>query len=578
MTGLTGAHTDYVMSTDSASAATHDSRTKRRWRNSAPTVWLWMAAAVVLLVLWFAFLEKRALWDPDEGRYAEIPREMVASGDWLTPRLNDLLYFEKPPLQYWATAVAYELMGQHNWTARLWSALTGLAGVLLVFYAGRRLHSTRAGLYSAAMLASSLLYFGLAHLNSLDTGLTFFLSLAVCALALGLNDDATAVERRTWIAVAWLAAGLAVLSKGLIGIVLPAGALMSYAVLCRDHAVWRKLSPLSGTVLLLLVTAPWFVAIARVHPEFTQFFFVHEHFTRFTTTEHHRGQPWWFFVPVLALGALPWTVPMLCGLWRAFTERREGAFAPFRFLAVWTVLVFVFFSASGSKLVPYVLPAFPALALLGGRYVCAANPVSLARQLFWSGLAAGLLLAVIPYAVSRVGAAVESGTIGELKLWCMWLAGLWAAGAVLSLWAMRKGKVEGAIVGFALTVILAHQIALAGAEKLVPAKSSTLLAQQIRPYVSESTHIYTIQVYPQSLPFYLGRTVTLVDFRDELDFGLMRAPDKGIPSVAAFLEQWRNERDAIAIMTKTRYDALASAGVPMMPIGQNAAIIAVRRP
>ncbi|HEY0336288.1 MAG TPA: glycosyltransferase family 39 protein, partial [Burkholderiales bacterium] len=464
MTGLTGADTDYVMSTDSASAATHDSRTKRRRRNSTPTVWLWMAAAVVLLMLWFALLEKRALWDPDEGRYAEIPREMVASGDWLTPRLNDLLYFEKPPLQYWATAVAYELMGQHNWTARLWSALTGLAGVLLVFYAGRRLHSTRAGLYSAAMLASSLLYFGLAHLNSLDTGLTFFLSLAVCALALGLNDDATAVERRTWIAVAWLAAGLAVLSKGLIGIVLPAGALMSYAVLCRDHAVWRKLSPLRGTVLLLLVTAPWFVAIARVHPEFTQFFFVHEHFTRFTTTEHHRGQPWWFFVPVLALGALPWTVPMLCGLWRAFKERREGAFAPFRFLAVWTVLVFVFFSASGSKLVPYVLPAFPALALLGGRYVCAANRVSLARQLFWSGLAAGLLLGVIPYAVSRVGAAAESGTIGELKLWCMWLAGLWAAGAVLSLWAMRKGKVEGAIVGFALTVILAHQIALAGAE------------------------------------------------------------------------------------------------------------------
>jgi 4-amino-4-deoxy-L-arabinose transferase-like glycosyltransferase len=269
---------------------------------------------------------------------------------------------------------------------------------------------------------------------------------------------------------------------------------------------------------------------------------------------------------------------MLCGLWRAFKERREGAFAPFRFLAVWTVLVFVFFSASGSKLVPYVLPAFPALALLAGRYVCAANRVSLARQLFWSGLAAGLLLGVIPYAVSRVGAAVEAGTIGELRLWCMWLAALWAAGAVLSLWAMRKGKVEGAIVGFALTVILAHQIALAGAEKLVPGKSSTLLAQQIRPYVGESTHIYTIQVYAQSLPFYLGRTVTLVDFRDEFDLGLMRAPDKGIPSVAAFLEQWRNERDAIAIMTKTRYDALASAGVPMMPIGQNAAIIAVRRP
>jgi 4-amino-4-deoxy-L-arabinose transferase-like glycosyltransferase len=533
---------------------------------------------MVLLVLWFALLQARALWDPDEGRYAEIPREMVASGDWLTPRLNDLLYFEKPPLQYWATAVAYELMGQHNWTARLWSALTGLAGVLLVFYAGRRLYSTRAGLYSAAILASSVLYFGLAHLNTLDTGLTFFLSLAVCGLALGLNSDATAVERRTWIAVAWLAAGLAVLSKGLIGIVLPAAALMWYGVLCRDHSMLPKLSPIRGTVLLLLVTAPWFVAIAREHPDFTQFFFVHEHFTRFTTTEHHRGQPWWFFVPVLALGALPWTVPMLCGFWRGLTERREAGFASFRFLAFWTVIVFVFFSASGSKLVPYVLPAFPALALLAGRYVCAADPVSLARQLFGSGLAAGLLFAAVPYAVARVGDAVDSRMIGELKLWCMWAAALWAAGAVLSLWAMRKGKVDAAIIGLALSVTLAHHIALAGAEKFVPGKSSALLAQQIRPYLSESTRIYTVEIYPQSLPFYLGRTVTLVNFRGELDFGLKRAPQKSIPSVEGFREAWGNERDAIAVMSKTRYDALATSGMPMMLIGQDAKTIAVRRP
>jgi 4-amino-4-deoxy-L-arabinose transferase-like glycosyltransferase len=323
---------------------------------------------------------------------------------------------------------------------------------------------------------------------------------------------------------------------------------------------------------------PWFVAVARAHPDFTHFFFVHEHFTRFTTTEHHRGQPWWFFVPVLALGALPWTLPMLCGLWQALKQRRGGGFAPFRFLAVWAVIVFVFFSVSGSKLVPYVLPAFPALALLAGRYVCDADPVSLARQLFWSGLAAGLLLAITPYAISRIGDAADSGLIDELKLWCMWVAALWAAGAVLSLWAMRKRRVEAAVVGLALSVLLAHQLALLGAEKVVPGKSSALLARQIKSYLTDSTHIYTIQIYPQSLPFYLGRTVTVVDFRDELDFGLTRAPDKGISSVAAFLEQWRHERDAIAVMTKTRYDALASAGVPMMPIGQDAATIAVRRP
>src|SRR5690242_12360570 len=159
---------------------------------------------LMLVVLWFAQIQQRQLLEPDEGRYAEIPREMVASGDWITPRLNDLLYFEKPPLQYWTTAAAYTVFGAHNWSARLWSALTGLAGVLFLVYAGRRLHSLRAGLVAGAMLASSMLYFGLAHLNTLDMGLAFFGEISVFALALGLRS-ARQDEMRRWILLAWCA-------------------------------------------------------------------------------------------------------------------------------------------------------------------------------------------------------------------------------------------------------------------------------------------------------------------------------------------------------------------------------------
>jgi len=116
---------------------------------------LWLVLAV-FTILWFSNLEYRILIKPDEGRYAEIPREMVATGDWVTPRLNGLKYFEKPPLQYWATATAYELFGEHQWTSRLWDALTGFMGVLLVWFAGARLFGREAGRYAALLLVSSL--------------------------------------------------------------------------------------------------------------------------------------------------------------------------------------------------------------------------------------------------------------------------------------------------------------------------------------------------------------------------------------------------------------------------------------
>src|SRR5256885_15405824 len=140
-----------------------------------------LALLAAFSLLWFCNLGYRPLVKPDEGRYAEISREMVASGDWVTPRLNGYKYFEKPALQYWATAAAYEVFGVNEASARLWTALTGFLGVLLVFFTGRRLFGPAAGLYAAAVTASAFLYAFIGHFNTLDMGLTFFLTLAVCA-------------------------------------------------------------------------------------------------------------------------------------------------------------------------------------------------------------------------------------------------------------------------------------------------------------------------------------------------------------------------------------------------------------
>jgi 4-amino-4-deoxy-L-arabinose transferase-like glycosyltransferase len=532
--------------------------------------------AVAFVVLWSAFLERRALWDPDEGRYAEIAREMAVSRDWITPRLNGLLYFEKPPLQYWATAGAFTLFGERNWTARLWSALTGLAGVLLAFYAGRRLHSQRAGTVAALALASSVLYFGVTHLNTLDAGLSFFLEVVVFSLAIGLREETPANERKWWIHAAWAAAALAVLSKGLVGVVLPGAALAVYAVLYRDRSVWRRLSPLTGLALFLLVSAPWFVAVARANPDFLQFFFVHEHYTRFLTTEHHRGRPWWFFLPVLALGVLPW-LPMLSGWWRALLVARGGRFEPFAFLAVWALVVPAFFSASGSKLVTYILPIFPALALLGARYACEAPPERIARQVFWgAALPAAALLAVACALAWRPG-AFGGAASPTLPLWCLVAAVLWGWAAFLARRLADRRKLEATIVVLALTLLAAHQLVLLGGEAAVPDRTTAALARQVKPLLGASTRVYVVRMYAQSLPVYLGRTVTPVEYRGELDFGLQREPHKALPTLEAFRAAWSGETDAIAVMGRQTYDALVAASTPMTVVAEDGGRIAVRR-
>src|SRR3954453_12841688 len=179
-------------------------------------------AGVFLFVAgaWFGSLELRGLFVPDEGRYAEIPREMLASGDWITPRLNDLKYFEKPPLQYWMTASSYLLFGEDEWTARLPAALNGFLAILMVWYTGRRLWDIRTGTLSATLLIGSWAYFLAGQYLTLDMTLTACLTFALCSFLLAQRQDG--IHRNKWMVAAWLATALAVLSKGLVAVVLPA--------------------------------------------------------------------------------------------------------------------------------------------------------------------------------------------------------------------------------------------------------------------------------------------------------------------------------------------------------------------
>src|SRR5579862_4068899 len=346
---------------------------------------LWLAALLGAALLWFPLLGSYRLFNPDEGRYAEIPREMVASGDWVTPRLNNLKYFEKPPLQYWATAVTYELFGEHQWTARLWVALTGFLGLLLTAWIGTRLYGALTGALAALVQAGALLYLGLARISTLDMGLTATLELALVGLLLLVQRGRSAEGTRLGALLLAIGVTLAFLSKGLVGILIPGTVAVCYLVIRRDWNLILRARPLWTLLALALLAAPWVWLVAHRNPNFAQFFFVHEQFSRFLTRVHARYQPDWFFVPVLLLGYMPWTPLLPAIAKRSWTDSRTGDGASL-LLAIWAVFSFVFFSLSQSKLIPYILPMFPALSLLSGRCLADLEPWRLQRTLLIASL------------------------------------------------------------------------------------------------------------------------------------------------------------------------------------------------
>jgi len=531
-----------------------------------------------LACIWFGTLSERKLVRPDEGRYAEISREMVATGDWTTPRLNGYKYFEKPPLQYWATAAAFELFGMREWAARLWSALAGFLAILLVLYAGNRAFGPPVGAIAAAVLAGSILWALIGHINTLDMGVSLFMTLSILAVMLAQADNASPIERGIWMHAAWAAAALAMLSKGLIGIALPGAAFALYILLQRDWQRLRRLHMLTGAALFLALAAPWFFAVSSANSEFFHFFFIQEHFERFLTKMHGRYHPAWYFIPIMLVGFSPWIVSLVPALGRAWRAESRQSFRPARFLLIWAIFVFVFFSASSSKLPSYILPIFPALSLL-----VAAHAVVASRKLLaWQGaLYAAIGLAVALLAPLAMRAANPELPAELLTRYVPWItaAGLtllaFAFGSMIS--ALRRQTVA-AMLFLSAGGLLSSLSLLLGHESLSPAYSAYHIATTIRPELKADVPFYTVDFFDHTLPFYLGRTVIMVEYKDELAQPIERDPGQYLPDLAAFARAWRAHSDAWAVFNARNFDELRKTlQLPMRVAARDPRRVVVRK-
>ena len=463
------------------------------------------------------------LSNPDEGRYAEIPREMVAAHDYVTPRLNGVNYFEKPPFVYWCVAGCLKLFGPGEWSMRAVPALFSLSGILLAYVAARRIYGRRAGLAAATVLGTSLLYFALSRILILDMVVSVLMSAALFCFILGVREPAG--QTRRWLFYGlYAAAALATLSKGLIGVLIPGAVMFLWLLLLNQ---WHRLRPFylpTGALLFLAIALPWHLLAASRNETWAHRYFVYEHWLRFSSPVASRPGHWWYFIPIVLGGLFPW----VGFLWSSLRSKLQGGWATRNknreawFFVIWAAFVFLFFSKSQSKLVPYILPVFPPLAVLIGSWL--AETIEQGSATLRTGLrvfsfVCGLLAVAILVVVLNVGhhnviddpvqaQALHSPGIA--------LAAILLLGGILTPWFATKRGSRSALISMLVTTGMFFAT-LTFAAPDIQKPGTRELALVVRARQQPGDRVMHYHEFFHDFTFYAGQVVDVINYKGELE-------------------------------------------------------------
>ena len=474
-------------------------------RKSYGTVALFIFCAWVL----FANLGGAALFEPDEGRNAEIAREILLLRDWVTPHYDFIPRLDKPVLYFDLVALSYKLFGISEWSARLPSALAAFACLSLTYGFARSLYGRWAALWSTLILLTSGGFFGLSRVVILDMLLTLFMTLALCCFFWGQR----AVDRgngKVPFLLMHAALGAATLTKGPIGVLLPAAVIVFHLFLTKRWMLLRHMEFALGIPLFLLTVAPWYVLVEMRNPGYLNHFFWQENVARFTTTQFRRSGPWYYFIAMLSMGFLPWSVLLPTLIVRSWKPWRDDARL---LLILWIALPLLFFSLSSSKLFHYILPIYPALAIIVGAHAAEVLADSSIKTRWLLSFAAGfyflawflVILALqwpefFPSRLRPHIPAAFAGTsiplvIGMLAVLLLVLLGIQ--------WRLRRRQTflyAATCMGFTLFVLCAEPIVATVASH----RSSKLLAEKAASFIRDEDQLVIYEGYPSSLPFYLN--------------------------------------------------------------------------
>lgn len=556
---------------------------------------------LVMGALYSFLLGVRPFSTPDEGRYVEIAREMRISEDYVTPRLNGIKYFEKPPLFYWLQAETQKVLGTGETAMRLWPTLMTLLSMLMVYGIGTYYRGRLTGLLSALVFGTSLQVYSHARIIILDIPVSFFLTVALfCFLRASQAPPEKTQQQVTsrpthqnlFLFLFFLSTALATLTKGLMAIVIVGAVILLWTLIYKRYQALALAFKPWGILLFLGVAVPWHVMAHLKNPEFSYFYFVHEHFLRYLTPVHGRSQPFYFFIGVFALGFFPWIFhayhTFKHTLEKLKIKETQGFYA---YLALWIFFILGFFSLSDSKLIPYILPLYPPVSLLLGASLSALLAPIVPENFCLKHLKEGWNQKLTTFSCLKLPLRLFAGLCGVL------VCGLWvgtlkensfiigditpyallastalALGAALTLkLSFSKPTLKATIAGIVLPTLTAvfFFLILTTAWPLFERPSTKPLVPAIQKAQAQGATIVTYHRYYYDLPLYLNQKIPFVEWSGEFEFGL--GVEKEHPLrlwEADFKKLWEGPQKVCAVLREDVFEKVQTSKLYIMHIIQ----------
>lgn len=473
-------------------------------------------------------LEFRPLWQPDETRYAEISREMLMNGNWVVPHFFDLRYFEKPIAGYWINNFSQLVFGHTNFAVRFGSVLsTSLTALLVSWMAHRLWHDRATTVMSGVIFLTCLLVYGIGSYAVLDPMITLWLVAAMCSYWLAVEAPTTGRRALAW-SLLGFACGMGFMTKGFLALAVPVIAILPWAIAQRRFKELLCFGPLA-VVTALIVSAPWAIAIAKSEPDFWHYFFWVEHIQRFAEQNAQHKAPFWYYLPILIVGCLPWLALLPGALWGGWKDRQQNRGG--LYLLSWVVMPLLFFSIAKGKLPTYILPCFAPLAILMARRAVTslAGREAVLKINGWINLAFGIVCALIVIGFLAPWGVATHPLYGHHEVSKVLTGGLafllWAATGWLTLKAPTRRWRLAACCPLALALVVGQVIPA----QVVESKQPQQFIQSIKNEIAGSRYVLANNPgIASALAWELERSdIKLYDQPGEVQYGLGYADARG---------------------------------------------------
>jgi len=484
-----------------------------------PNRWLLVFSFILSAYMLFGRLGGLALISPDEGRNAEVAREMSQSHSWLVPTYDGLVYLDKPAFYFKTIALSFSLFGESEGVARLSSAFFGFSLLVVVFLFCRRVYDQRTAMLAMLIVATTPLYIVFSRYVIFDMTLAFFVSSTIFACFLA--EECEEKQRNRWYLIAALSAGIATLIKGPVGFIVPTLVIAAFNGLEGRLGVMKRAFALRNWIIFFAVVLPWFVGLSVLRPDFPYYGIMRESVARFTTTEFHRTAPFYFYAPIILGTFFAWSLLLPESIVAAWQKRKRWSRAD-RLLIVWAIVVVCFFSISQSKLPGYILTAVMALGILTARIFAMAldNGAGRAARVVWRGTIPLLLLSALAALFLGVIAfnpdILKSRLASKQEIFDLFIPtflpialsfGIVALLSAVAFWTRNTRLIFAAFISFPLLLLTVNFDLLA---LYAQTRSARSLAENIPAALPPATELVCLECLPHGLPFYLKRLVTVL--------------------------------------------------------------------